>query len=207
MVLGNGGPGDKYSEIVRETSLVTTVDLTIGGADTLDGQGDDDVLAGGAVTDTIDGGTGDDLIFGDQVLLQRRPGVITNARFQQLVAGRLYSRSDLDFLNAAIAGDNSGALLIDGTPRNYIDRNGVQVPDWVEYEIRQLWHTFTIEAGQHVVARAASFGDDYIAGGAGDDVIFGQLGDDVIQGDGDIESTHAGASPRRRATSPTCSAR
>ena len=67
MVLGNGGPGDKYSEIVRETSLVTTVDLTIGGADTLDGQGDDDVIGGGAVTTRSTAAAGDDLIFGDQV--------------------------------------------------------------------------------------------------------------------------------------------
>ncbi len=193
MVLGNAGPGDIYSAIVRETSLVTTVDLSIGGDDTLDGQGDDDVLLGGAVDDTIDGGTGQDLIFGDQALLQRRPGVITNARFQQLIAGRLYSRSDLDFSNPAIAGDNSGALLIDGVARDFLLRLGIVVPDWAEYDVRQLWHSSTIEAGQHVVARAASFGGDYIAGGPGDDVIFGQLGVDTILGDGDIESARAGA--------------
>ena len=121
--------------------------------------------------------------------LDRRPGVITNPRFAVLTAaGRLYSRTDLDAaLGAGATYDNSGVLLVLAVAQNYLDRS-VAPTFWQEYDVRQLWHDLTIQAGSDGVAGPNSFGGDYIAGGGGDDQIFGQLGNDVIQGDGDIDA-------------------
>ena len=76
-------PGDKTDGIVRNPLLVVTVDVTIGGNDTIHGSGvpsnepDNDLIFGGgnngfvllsqgtAVADTIFGDEGDDILFGD----------------------------------------------------------------------------------------------------------------------------------------------
>ena len=55
-------------------SVVATIETTArttGGADTIYGEADDDVLIGGAAGDRIDGGAQRDLIFGDNVRLDR----------------------------------------------------------------------------------------------------------------------------------------
>ena len=77
-------------------------------------------------------------------------------------------------------------MLVDGFARNYRNPDG-SAPAWAEYEIKNLYHSATLEANPD-----NSFGDDYIAGGAAHDVIFGQLGNDTIQGDGSIEGELGG---------------
>ncbi len=188
IVLGDDGRVTYFNTVAVPSGIqrIETTDLNIGGPDRIGGGQGQDILIGGGWNDDIDGDADDDLIFGDQVILDRRPGVITNPRFQLLtIAGRIYSRSDLDTLLSQIA-DNSGQLLIQNLAQNYVDRS--VLPYWVEYEIKELWHSLAIQAGSGGVAGPDSFGADYIAGGGGDDVIFGQLGNDVIQGDGDIEA-------------------
>ena len=187
VMLGNGGPDDRiFDGRVLTADLISTEDMRIGAGDTIYGRGDMDVLIGGAAGDDVDGGMGDDLVFGDQVVLERRPGVFTNPRFQLLTsAGRIYSRTDLDAaLGQGFTYDNSGQLLILGVAQNHLDRSG-QPTFWREYEIKDLFHSFAIAASHDWVN---TFGDDYLAGGGNDDQIFGQLGNDVIQGDGDIDS-------------------
>ena len=135
----------------------TTTDETLGGADTIYGDADEDVLAGGAGNDRIDGGSQDDLIFGDNVALDRAGNVsdFTNPRFRT-ASGRMY--------------DASGNVSLDAGAQNFPSSLGT--PVWGN------WKITLSDAGN---------GGDYIAGGAHDDEIFGQRGDDVIQGDGSID--------------------
>jgi hypothetical protein len=189
-VLGHGGPGDKTDGLVRHASVIVSVDLNVGDEDTVRGNGDDDILIGGAAGDRVDGNAHSDVVFGDAVALVRAANT-NSGRFQTLLGTRLYSRSDLD-VDPALTHDNSGQLLVDGTERGYRDSDGT-VPDWAYYDVVQLWHTLTIEAGLGSAAGPNSFGDDYLAGGASDDVLFGQLGDDVVQGDGSIDLPHGDA--------------
>ena len=77
---GFGGRGDKINDLIVDPRWVISRHLTIGGSDTVRGQGDEDVLVGGAGSghapgaydDAVDGEGADDLIFGDAVRLFRR---------------------------------------------------------------------------------------------------------------------------------------
>lgn len=193
-VFGFGGRDDMISSEIIDSTWILSRDMNLGDTDILEGQGDDDILIGGAgnsgVGDYIDGDSGDDLIFGDAVQLMRRDivvdsyGDITNQRFQTLSGTYIYSRSDL---NASVGGDTSGSVLVDGIARDYRNQGVDPVAAWNEYQIINLYHSQTIADGLEA-GLETSFGADYIAGGIEHDVIFGQLGNDVIQGDGSIES-------------------
>jgi Ca2+-binding RTX toxin-like protein len=180
--------------------LVRSEELQNGGDDVIFGHLGRDVLVGGAGHDMADGDEADDLVFGDNVTsLTRRDGDdgnlvddITSPRFQTLLGTLLYGRSDRAPNPSA---DVSGALLTNGSGRNYRDPDGA--PWWAEYLVDYAdLHTFAFDEG---TAGVGSFGNDYLAGGAKHDLVFGQLGHDVIQGDGGIElafaaTSHAGAS-------------
>jgi Ca2+-binding RTX toxin-like protein len=119
---------------------------------------------------------------------------VNNPRFKSLAGDHVYARSDLD---PTVGADTSGSSLLAAGDNTYRDSNTTP-PHWAEYQIVNLFQTFTVESLADPVAGANSFGSDYIAGGTGDDVIFGQLGGDVIQGDGAIDgavstSTYVGA--------------
>jgi Ca2+-binding RTX toxin-like protein len=146
----------------------TTTDDSQGGTDTIFGNEDEDVLAGGAFGDNIDGGSQDDLIFGDNVTLNR-VGVyndFTNPRFRT-VTGPMY--------------DSNGNVTVGTVNQNFPSPMGT--PVWGNWDFTLLHHDVATEAPGNT-----NFGNDYIAGGPDDDMIFGQLGDDAIQGDGSIDS-------------------
>ncbi len=152
----------------------TTTDDSLGGPDTVYGDEDEDVVAGGAYGDNLDGGPQDDLIFGDNVLLDRRGSLLndfSNPRFRT-VAGAMYDVNG----NATVNSASQGFPAAMGTPA------------WANWKMTLLDNDAAVEA-----AHGTNFGDDSIAGGADDDQIFGQLGNDTIQGDGSITSG-AGAS-------------
>jgi Ca2+-binding RTX toxin-like protein len=197
-VFGFGGRGDMISSNIVDPRWIISRHLTLGGSSIIEGMEGDDVLVGGARGDFIDGGEGRDLIFGDAVELFRRdviPGVmpagaITDPRFQALLGQVIYSRNDIPAHLQGLAENEMpedqfdvGKVLVDGVAQElrYID--GADLPDWAEYQIIELFHSFDIEASND-----GSFGDDYIAGGPGENMIFGQLGDDIIQGNGSILS-------------------
>jgi len=159
---GFGGRGDVIdalrdsagSPVVDPRWVYTYVpDMTLGGPDTIYGNNGEDLLIGGAYGDAIDGGTMDDLIFGDAVQLYRRDttigsfpaAAIYDPRFQG-VTGPMYA-----------LGDATGAQ-VDGLDHVYRDPAGGHVPDWAEYQIRNLYHDFARE-----VSSDHSFGGDYIA--------------------------------------------
>ena len=186
---------DKYgvaplagTEPVHVSNGVLSVDskaLQNGANDWIYGNVDRDLLVGGVGDDAIDGGVQDDLVFGDNVSIQRTLGDFTSPHFQALTGTLLYGRSDRAPYPAA---DDSGALLVNGTPQNYRDPN--DVPWWAEYDVSNLWHDFDADTGTHW---AGSFGNDYIAGNQGNDVILGELGSDTIQGDGSIDYVSPGS--------------
>ena len=95
-MLGDDGRVTYFNTVAVPSGIerIETTDLNIGGPDQIGGRDGQDILIGGGWGDDIDGGADDDLIFGDQVVLDRRPGVITNPRFQRAdVAGHIYSRT------------------------------------------------------------------------------------------------------------------
>ena len=111
-VLGFGGRGDVISSQVLDPTWAFSRDLTLGGADTIKGNGGEDILVGGAAGDSIDGNAQDDLIFGDAAKISRRPTDITNLRFETLTGTQIY---DTTASNAA------GDALVDGTARAQVD--------------------------------------------------------------------------------------
>jgi hypothetical protein len=186
--------------------LIRSRQLQNGNDDAIFGNLGRDIIIAGAGHDMADGDEADDLVFGDNVTTLTRMGGAdgdlgddtASQRFQTLLGGLLYSRSDQQAAHAgapAPHGDASGQLLNDGMARTYRDPDGA--PWWAEYTIDYAaLHTFAFDQG---TAGVGSFGNDYLAGGAQHDLLFGQLGNDVIQGDGGIESAvaataHVGAS-------------
>ena len=166
-MFGFGGRDDLISSTVIDPTWVISRDLNLGGNDILEGQGDDDILIGGANThnsprgtDYIDGDTGDDLIFGDAVQLQRRDntvdslGDITNPRYQTLKGQVIYSRTDIPTGDQGISvlpgADESGQTLQDGTWRDTRNQDGTEVAAWNEYLIVELYHSQSIEDGNVV---------------------------------------------------------
>ncbi|HEX5591393.1 MAG TPA: Calx-beta domain-containing protein [Candidatus Limnocylindrales bacterium] len=185
-----------------------------GSDDTVFGNLGRDVILGGAGNDLLDGNEQDDVIFGDQAFLARRvtdptypstsdwisPVDVTSGRFQTLCGTLLYSRSDRTACGTTGGSDTSGALLVDGTWRDYRDPDsgsgGIDpYPWWAEYLV-EFWdgdpnnhlHDFVSDDGTQ---GAGSFGNDHIAGGPGHDQLFGQLGDDILEGDAGIERAFA----------------
>ena len=136
-----------------------------------------------------DGDEADDLVFGDAVDLLRTIGDWTSLRFQALCGTLLYGRSDItdaanlcNGLYPVPTENNSGTLLVDGTPRAYRDPDGA--PWWAEYDVKNLYHDVASDRGDKW---AGTWGNDYLAGGQAHDMLFGGLGDDVMQGDGGID--------------------
>jgi hypothetical protein len=180
--------------LIDDVFRIASEELQNGDDDTIFGNLGRDVIVAGAGNDMADGDEQDDLVFGDNVTeLARRHGDITSLRFQTLCGGQLYTRTDQALAGACtvagfgpVTGDNSGQLLVDGTPRDYRDPDSA--PWWSEYTIDYTaLHDFDVEDEIH---SAGTWGHDYLAGGAQHDMIFGQLGNDIVQGDGSIDSAH-----------------
>ncbi len=196
---------DQRLQKIQTTTLasilrIRSVNLDKGADDVIFGGLGRDVLVGGAGNDMADGDEADDILFGDAVWFDRTIGDWTSGRFQTLCGTLLYSRSDMTIGAANLANlcsglpgayatpteNNSGQLLVDGTPRAYRDPDGA--PWWAEYDVTELFHDVDSDTG---IKWAATFGNDYLAGGQAHDLLFGQLGDDVMQGDGGIDGLGA----------------
>ena len=132
--------------------LVDTLANSIGGVDTIRGEGGEDVLIGGAYGDRIDGGSERDLIFGDNVRLDRTMGDgAANARYRMLSGaegGQIYSTIPA----------TAGSVLVTAASQNIPGG----APVWEDFSIELLDHDNATET-----AAGSNFGNDYIAGGAG----------------------------------------
>src|SRR5205814_5095372 len=58
-------PGDLNDGVLRNEDLIISVDPLIGGDDTINGMGGDDILVGGVNRDVINGNGGNNIVFGD----------------------------------------------------------------------------------------------------------------------------------------------
>jgi hypothetical protein len=185
---------DQRLQKIQTTTLasiirIRSVNLDKGADDVIFGGLGRDVLVGGGGHDMADGDEGDDILFGDAVWFDRADWL--SGRFQTLCGTLLYSRSDITVAGNLCNGapvpteNNSGHLLVDGTPRPYRDPDGA--PWWAEYDVANLFHDVASDTG---TKWAGTWGNDYLAGGQANDLLFGQLGDDVMQGDGDIDRAY-----------------
>ena len=136
-------------------------DMTVGGDDTIYGNGGEDVLVGGAAGDRIDGGTSDDLIFGDAVRLYRRdvtPGPVNAAHDLESALPGADRHADLRVTGDAerrAAREQQRRLAELPRPGRRLRARLGRVPD---HEPLPL--TARGQPGDR------SFGNDYIAGGA-----------------------------------------
>ncbi len=165
------GDNAEINFVAGTVSSIETIARTIGGADIMRGNSGEDILIGGAFGDQIDGGSERDLIFGDNVMLDRTAGVLTNPRYRELSGeqnGQLYSTETLTAGDVLVTAD--AQLIPEGAPV------------WEDFDINVLDHDNGTQT-----AGLSNFGNDYIAGGADNDQIFAQLGDDIVQGDGSID--------------------
>ncbi len=155
--------------LVFRVRRIETIARTIGGADTLRGGANDDIVIGGADSDTLDGDGARDLIFGDNVMIDRTAtlGSFVSLRYQNLSGSTLYTK----LADGTIVANLTGLARLDPT------RDSA----WGDYVITLLDHDTAVQADPQ-----NRFGNDRISGGADNDMIFGQLGNDVIEGDGTI---------------------
>lgn len=140
-------------------SLVQTLSPTIGGADTLNGGDDNDLILGGAGDDIIDGGAGSDVLFGDHGRVDY--SLPANNNFVSIFTG---------------AGDGAGSDTIHGgADDDYI--LGQQGSDLLfgDGGDDDIW-------GGHNVAGGVD-GGDRMDGGLGDDVLLGENGTIIRRGD------------------------
>ncbi|MFK8111404.1 MAG: hypothetical protein AB8B91_04360, partial [Rubripirellula sp.] len=131
---------------------IITIDPTIGGIDTIEGESDNDILIGGTAGDSLIGGTGHDILLGDH----------GEVDFRRAVDKRVISR----FTGVSHGGGddtiegNDGDDFAFGGQGNDIINGGLGQDDLV---------------GGHNVP-FGSDGDDTIDGGADEDVILGDNG-------------------------------
>lgn len=152
-----------------------------GGNDTVAaGEGDDFILAGGALTaeDAIDGGagTGDTLAVSGTFSVVLGPGTVTGIERIEVGAGEV--ALTLDAATVATATPAGGAVFtVDAGAQGFGSRlvvNGSAV----------------VAAGMALLARA---GDDSLLGGAGADLLAGRNGDDSLLGGAGDDTLDGGA--------------
>jgi Ca2+-binding RTX toxin-like protein len=133
-------------------TLMTVIDPTIGGSDTIHGEDGEDYLFGGTGSDTIFGGAGHDIILGDHGRYEA--ALPRNQNFLSIFTSAADGGGD-DLLDGGdgddfILGQQGGDRIFGGDGQDDI-------------------------IGGHNVLFGAD-GDDYIDGGAGDDVVLGDNG-------------------------------
>jgi Ca2+-binding RTX toxin-like protein len=200
-------PEDQTDGVVRDPTLLITVDNGMGGMDTIDAGPGNDQVFGGAEGDTISAGIGDDLVVGDAGRLDRSrdPAAPADPGFGEVV-GSLYDRLRtiaFDQGGADTIGGNAGAdLILGGSSGDTVygddvagsagagDLADVIVGDNGEIEfvdgvISHIFTTDTTEATGGSDTISGNAGDDLILGGVNgsSDVLSGNGGDDILLGD------------------------
>ena len=161
-VIGHGGNGDRTDAILRTIWIAVSVDRTIGGSDSLFGEGGDEIITGGPGNDTIDGGAGNDVIAGDNAWITRRQDAI-GLRYRGLTQLTIYSPHDNGDGTLTYLPNITGPVA---NPTGHVD-----------------WNIHLFDNG---TTDTSLYGNDNIAGGADSDMLFGQMGNDIIQGDGSV---------------------
>ena len=183
--------GDNGRILTRGFELlsVETTALEIGGADTLFGDGANDIVIGGDAGDVMNGGVGgNDVLLGDNGKVVRHDG--SNTSNDILSSGYIFGGgddqvTDPDGLNVIIGGRGSDVVKA-GSGRDYVagdyadvvrDRGDVIIEFTSERPAPNVGaadRIFTGDGDRNVVIGGPS--QDHVTGGAGIDFVFGDNG-------------------------------
>jgi Ca2+-binding RTX toxin-like protein len=159
LLFGADGADFIYGDSAGRTDGALFVDLSVHGADTIDGGGGDDYLEGNGGDDTIFGGAGADTIWGDTTA----SNIVGNTSGSTAEALAILAYGD-DILE----GDGGNDRIVGGGGDDHVyggDDND------------SLW------GDQSTLALAGRFhGADYLDGGRGDDILVGGGADDTLLG-------------------------
>ncbi len=206
---------DQTDAVVREPSLILSLNHDVGGADEIIGNAGNDIILGGAGEDTIDGNTGDDTIFGDNGRLDFshvRSDTPSLGEFAptalDLIQTTHHGTGGVDTISGnegidIVMGGNDGDMLygddVSGTA-GVADGGDIIIGDngEVVYQqgvIAQIRTTDNVETTGGADTIKGNYGDDIIFGGVNGspDIIEGNTGDDVILGDnGELDFAYDG---------------
>ena len=111
VVLGDNGTfiyNDPGHPELSTLDIVRTLDVELGGPDTIDGDGGTDLVLAGRGGDTVRGGTQDDIVFGDfaeALLLANLPSTLRSVDITEGGADDLYGNENDDLIAGGAAGD------------------------------------------------------------------------------------------------------
>lgn len=195
----SGDPGEDIvigdqGKLVFANGLVVTIEATDeaatdGGADTIEGNEERDILIGGVAGDIIDGATGDDIMVGDEGLLEYNlasgSGGDDDATTLDMINTTKPDLGDGDDMQ----GDDGRDIILGGAGGDDIwgnndddvilgDNGKLTMPG----EIIDLIETIFPSYGDSDTIEGNS-DDDIILGGTAGDDIWGHTGEDIILGD------------------------
>jgi len=198
-------PEDQTDGVIREASLIITVDDALGGNDTIDAGAGADQVFGGAGNDDVAGQQGDDIILGDSGVIDRlrdpaapSPAVFTPGESVPVV-GSLLDLIRTKFPTGGgsdnIAGGDGNDTILAGYGIDFVnfDRNGNPLVGEAGDDLivgDNGFADFDLSTGQAVLTRIEtnepnSGDDDFITAGAGEKIIFGGAGGDKLLAGGD----------------------
>ena len=188
VVLGDHGQIERGS---GDAITVTSLDMTVGGADLITTGGGDDIIVGGLAADLIDAGEGDNLVLGDSGEI-----VIAADGGYDLARSLAPADGDSDLIttgagNDLIIGGAGGDVITAGEGNNLV-LGDIGTLDFIAGILRSaLSSDFTV-GGDDIITTGD--GDDFIIGGVGADLLTAGEGDNVVLGDhGEVTYTAAAA--------------
>jgi len=199
-------PEDQTDAVVRDPSLLIAIDETVGGDDTITGNGGSDRIFGGLGDDEIHGNTGDDIIFGDHGRLDYTPddtvgGEDGPAQGDFVPATLDRVRTTFDDIGGAdtIYGDDGDDIILGG-----YNESGPGAPATTDYLYGNTSNDIIIgDNGLLDFSPNASTTDDprdvvlysietIAPDDGGDDIIYGNEANDIIFGGDEDDTIDAG---------------
>jgi len=170
----------------------TSTELGLGGIDTVDAGGGNNVAVGGAAGDTVTTGAGNDIILGDNGNLTFTGGVLTEAVTTDAsdATGGNDTITAGDGINVVLGGVGSDTITTGAGNDVVIGDNGIA-------QFNGAGALLMVEARDPLLAGDDSIdagaGDDVVIGGSGADSVLGGAGNDVLIGDAGTATFTAGS--------------
>ncbi|PZM83981.1 MAG: hypothetical protein DKM50_00760, partial [Candidatus Margulisiibacteriota bacterium] len=189
IILGDNGKVTDITSLdpVRIRRIETSDTLaTTGGADTIEGNEDKDLIYGGVGADQIKGNDGNDVIFGDCGVANYNQGD-NDLSTLDVISSSEHALGGIDNIegNAGddiILGGTAGDMLNGNTGTDILLGDNGEV-DYIGGLISLIKTTDILEVTGGVDTIEGNEGDDIILGGIAGDTIYGNTGSDIILGD------------------------